>query len=1017
MHLMKLFRRFCGLTTNRLERARGTQLYPMQINLSILISLFAIFSYSVLLIIVFRRDDQSRLLRSFGYYLMIMIVWGFGAFMIFIDSGIGDTMSWNRFMAIGQLAMPLAFYRFVQFFLQRPVRKIFPLGVVSFLAIVVLDTFGLLIKDSYVSDGLLYYELGPFPVVLLPALLWSVFIGLSTLDLYQAYRASKDSAFRNRIRYLLLGVLAIFMGSLTNATDLRHYPVDIVFNLISAVIISYAIFRHQLLDIRIIVRRGLVYSIPTAFIGALYFFTISLAQNLFEAVSGVEIIFLTFVVAIFTAIVIQPLREKAQGWVDHLFFREKYDAGLMIQRISNITSGSIMDLDELTNLILDEITSTLHIQNAGVLMLDHKEGDYKLITHIGLDDGVDIAFDQNHPIITALTQQWQIISKDDLDILPEFKSLWKQEKTALESIRAELFVPLKIKEKLIGVFTLGPKLSEETYSQDEYLTLTTLSNQTAVAMENAHLFGDVTVALNREKQLNAISGIINGTLTLESLHKDVVQLACEIIGADAGLIALVEEENDGLTFPYIFNLPDGSFNKRNPNGRGIIGTIISNKKPYLVNESRPSKETIPELEMVVINSLIGVPLIAGDDLIGALVLCGFTPSTRFDSRDVDIIESIGRNSGIAIQNAQFYKQTLEALDREQQLHQITRTISSELEIQPIFDTVGNLIADIVGADLVAMVIYDPAGKDTNLTFQYDPREKQEEEIPNMENGLMERVYREGSPIAIEDYSEYSQPDAEWLAAGVTGFIGVPVYAGEKKIGSLGLFSSTGSSFPFKKNARMIVEILGQQIGIAIQNALLYEELEEAYLETITALANAMDLRDTYTNAHSLRLANWAVETAVECGCAEDEVETIRWGALLHDIGKIGIPDHILQKPGPLTEEEWEVMEKHPEFGAEIITPIKRLKLVAPIILAHQERFDGTGYPNRLKGQQIPLGARILAVVDTYGAIIDDRVYRRGKDEYAAIEEIQKQSGTQFDPFVVQAFIKVKARAAAEVQES
>lgn len=981
----------------------------MRINLPILISLGALISYSVLLIVVIHRDNLSRLLRSFSYYLFVMIIWSFGSLMIFSDLGYLGTTFWNKFMAIGQLAMPLTFYSFVQMFLRRPLGIKMSLGIIGYLSILVLNSFGLLIRNAYVSDGLLYFELGSFPVLILTAILWITFLGLSTKDLFQVYRSSKDTIFRNRIRYLLLVVIVIFTGSLTNATALRHFPVDIILNLFSAFLISYAIFRYQLLDITLIIRKGLLYSIPTAFIGAIYFFTISLAQSLFQAISGIQIFFLSLVVAVFTAIAIQPLRDKAQSWVDRIFFREKYDAGLMLQRISNTATAGILDLDTLTNLILEEISSTLHIQNAVVFLQNQKEENYSLKSQIGLEEGIGLTLDNNHPIISSLSLRGEIITTSDLDILPQFKSLWKQEKDELEKIHAELYVPLKVKDKLIGVITFGPKLSEETYSRDDYLTLITLSNQTAVAIENAHLFGDISSAYHREKQVNMVSRTINGALTLDSLHKDVVQQACEIIGADAGLIALFEEKTGELYFPYLYNLPGGSFNKTKSNGLGIIGTIIRTKKPYLLNELRPSKETIPELEMVVIYSVLGVPVIAGDQLIGVLVLCGFTPNTKFDTRDADIIESIGRSSGIAIQNAQLFKETIDALGREQQLHEITRTISSELDIQTIFDKIGNLIIEIIGADLVSIVIYDKSAVAKNRTFLYDPMDESKLINSNIVEGIMQQIYNNGDLVLIEDYPESTDSNPDWISAGVKGFLGAPVYAGENKIGSLGLFSKVGNKEPFKKNAKIIVGNLGRQIGIAIQNALLYEELEEAYVETITSLANAMDLRDTYTQAHSLRLAEWAVKTAIECGCMEDEVETIKWGALLHDIGKIGIPDHILRKPNPLTDTEWEVMQKHPQFGAEIITPIKRLKSVAPIILAHQEKFDGTGYPNQLKEEEIPLGARILAVVDTYGAIIDDRVYRKGRSDKAAIKELCEKSGTQFDPFVVDAFIKVKSR--------
>jgi response regulator RpfG family c-di-GMP phosphodiesterase len=187
---------------------------------------------------------------------------------------------------------------------------------------------------------------------------------------------------------------------------------------------------------------------------------------------------------------------------------------------------------------------------------------------------------------------------------------------------------------------------------------------------------------------------------------------------------------------------------------------------------------------------------------------------------------------------------------------------------------------------------------------------------------------------------------------------------------------------------------------------LYEKLQTSYETTLEALAAALDTRDTETQGHSVRVSEYTVVIARRMGVEEPELTEIRRGALLHDVGKIGIPDAVLRKPGKLTAEEWREMKLHPEIGGRILSGIKFLEKSLPVVMAHQERFDGSGYPRGLKGDEIPLGARIFAVVDTLDAMTSDRPYRKALGYEDAREEIIRNSGIQFDPKVVEVFLSI-----------
>jgi response regulator RpfG family c-di-GMP phosphodiesterase len=185
-----------------------------------------------------------------------------------------------------------------------------------------------------------------------------------------------------------------------------------------------------------------------------------------------------------------------------------------------------------------------------------------------------------------------------------------------------------------------------------------------------------------------------------------------------------------------------------------------------------------------------------------------------------------------------------------------------------------------------------------------------------------------------------------------------------------------------------------------------EQTERSYADTLEALGAAIDLRDSPTAGHSRRVFLYSMELARSIGGLEQEIRTIAMGAWLHDIGKLAIPDRVLLKPGPLTDPEWEIMRRHARIGYELVKSISFLAGAAEIVLTHHERFDGSGYPQKMKGDEIPFGARIFAVADTLDAMTSDRPYRAALPLQAARDVIERGSGTLFDPLVAAAFLRV-----------
>ena len=635
--------------------------------------------FGALELMVAISKPKTRLKRIFQFYLLAMFLWSFSAFMTL--SGQVEVLVWFRIMTIAPISMTIAIFYFVQalFGLRRKWKSfVLVYGVL----LIPLSLFTpALIREAALEGGKLHYNFGPLLLfVAIPGYGLNFF---NLAELANGYSKSNDAIQRNRFRYLILALSITILATFINFTEWGKYPIDIAANTITALLIAYAILRHNLLDIRIVFRLGLLYSIITTILGLIYFLVITLTLSAVEALSGGRIFLLSVIVAILTAVIISPLREAAQSWIDRLFYRERYNAGLMLQRLSQATA-SLLDLEKITKIVLADIAKTMHIGHAAIFIKDNQENIFHLLAEEGVSKKPALVFGVDHPIVKWMVRENRILTTNLLNVSPVFRALWKNELDYLNEFPAQLLIPLNTKGELVGFIIVGPKRSTQRYLHDDEVILSTLANQTAIIIENARL---------------------------------------------------------------------------------------------------------------------------------------------------------------------------------------------------------------------------------------------------------------------------------------------------------------------------------------------YEDLEDTFVQTVVALANAIDMRDTYTSSHSQRIAEWAVEIARLLGCTAQDAQAIYWGGLLHDIGKIGIPDSILMKPGKLDESEWKIIRGHTIHGAQLVAPIKKLSDVAPIIECSHERYDGSGYPYGLAGEDIPLGARIIGVVDSYSAMLDERPYKKPISHGEAIAELKRNAGILFDPQVVNAFLYVLSMNMTEKRSS
>jgi CHASE2 domain-containing sensor protein len=315
------------------------------------------------------------------------------------------------------------------------------------------------------------------------------------------------------------------------------------------------------------------------------------------------------------------------------------------------------------------------------------------------------------------------------------------------------------------------------------------------------------------------------------------------------------------------------------------------------------------------------------------------------------------------------------------------------------------IKRITHCEGVALYILDDKSKD----FKYNAStglNAKKDESQRIAGVINKRIHSDGKPIWIDNVSRH--PDLALLNTNIRCFLGIPLIVKKNTIGILYLYNKLPSKLSpfseFTSEELRLISSFTHQIAVAIENHRLYSDIHDIFLDYIKSIAAALDARDTYTHGHSRRVASFSVGIGKELGLSEGELEFIELSAIIHDIGKIGIKEEVLNNPYRLTDEEIEIVQLHAVKGSEILKPMTRLHVLMPGVRNHHERYDGKGYPDGLRGEETHLIARIIAVADAYDAMTTDRVYRKGLTHEVACQELEKGAGTQFDPKLAVTFI-------------
>ncbi|OGP18674.1 MAG: hypothetical protein A2V21_310025 [Deltaproteobacteria bacterium GWC2_55_46] len=338
------------------------------------------------------------------------------------------------------------------------------------------------------------------------------------------------------------------------------------------------------------------------------------------------------------------------------------------------------------------------------------------------------------------------------------------------------------------------------------------------------------------------------------------------------------------------------------------------------------------------------------------------------------------------------------------MNEIDKSILSTLKPKEILEIAARMVSKIVSCDRATVALIDRERGGFVYEAGFGIQLQKGSFVPFKDTTSTE-VVRTGRPQFVSDTAESARLPLEegFFAEGFLSHLRVPLSVRMEIVGVLSVGARRKAAFTSEDLS--VIEKLASQIGVALENSRLLTDLSELFIGIVRTLSEAIDAKSPWTKGHSDRVTKYALDIGRQMGFTEQDLHALELAGRLHDIGKLGTYEAILDKPGKLTDDEIEIIRRHPQKGADILAPIRQMQDIVPAIKHHHEFYDGNGYPEGLKGTQIPLMARILAVADTVDAMSADRPYRKGKSMEVIIAELKRCSGTQFDPDMVRAFLK------------
>jgi diguanylate cyclase (GGDEF)-like protein len=573
-----------------------------------------------------------------------------------------------------------------------------------------------------------------------------------------------------------------------------------------------------------------------------------------------------------------------------------------------------------------------------------------------------------------------------------------------------LAVPLTYGVRVIGVVVIS-KLGINQFDGDDVRLLEVLAGHASVALENARLYESQRREAQHAKALLEFSDAATKAHSFHAIGDEIVRMAAKLLNVTQAALWL-QDERAGDFRPVSHTGYIGD-HESDPmvGGRWSEETVErflgDRQEPYLIT---PEKETelfgAPEREARP--GLAVAPVVPGEGIRGWI--CARQPKgahDHFTDERMVLLAGLASHASMALQKALLYKGQKESAEIASSLLEFSRELATAEEAEEVFDRVAELSARILGAPVAIVWSEDLTTGEMVTQAAWGLHGKRLQQImqARFDSQLAKAFNAISGPFVLTARQIAEVDGARELRLSSPVAI-APLKLDGGRIGIIVVSAPALGDYEFSERKMRLLEGIAFQAQLAINNALSFESLERTFLDTVEALANALEAKDEYTSSH----ARWITDAALQVGRAlamdHKSLKRLELAALFHDIGKIGIPSDILLKPAPLDEHEWDIIKMHPALGEKILSPIARLSEVCPIIRHCHEHYDGSGYPDRMSGDDIPLESRIILVVDAFHAMTTDRPYRRRLSSAEACRRLARSAGVQFDPKVVNAFLEL-----------